>query len=266
MDKIFIGTPEENYTCAITGMTLVAPDLLIIIDNFNNAIKMVDVTSNSVVAKHCFVSGFTSLSGPWDVTSVSQNELAVTFPSEENIQFMSVSKNSFIKKNDLKVDGRCCGISCHEDKMVVSFTRPCKVQILLINGTVLQTNQDDEIFINPAYVTTSDSCIYVSDSQMNAVIKLNWQCEVKGIYTCADNPRGLTMSDDDTLFVCCDNNTIKEISGDCTKELVVVQNIKSPQTVHWSAETCTLYASTWFVNIDSLRQDDNCIKTFKLSK
>ncbi|XP_060557926.1 uncharacterized protein LOC132718267 [Ruditapes philippinarum] len=253
MDKICIKTSQDNHECTITGMTLLSPDLLIITDSGNSAVKMVDMSKMSVLAQQCFDST------PWEVTSVSQNELAVTLPCNQTIQFLSVSSNNLKKKHTLKVDGTCHGISCHKDKMVVSFLSPAKVQILLINGTVLQTIQDDNIFINPFYITTSDNCIYVSDSGMKTITKLNWQCEVKGKYVCKDKPYGLTMSDDGTVFVCYyDNNTIEEISGDCTKGQVVVKDVPGPQTVVWSAETCTLFTSSY--------TEQNFIKIFKLSK
>jgi DNA-binding beta-propeller fold protein YncE len=215
---------------------------------------MVDISRKSVLAQQIFDSK------PWEVTSVSQNELAVTLPLSQTIQFLSVSSNNVKKKHTLKVDGNCHGISCHKDKMVVSFRSPAKVQILLINGTVLQTIQDNNIFLNPIYITTSDNYIYVSDSGMKTITKLNWQCEVKGKYVCKEKPLGLTMSNDGTVFVCYyDNNTIEEISGDCTKGHVVVKDLPEPETVVWSAETCTLFTS----NLELREQ--NFIKIFKLS-
>jgi sugar lactone lactonase YvrE len=143
--------------------------------------------------------------------------------------------------------------------MVVSFLDPPKVQILLIDGTVLQTIQDDNIFVNPIYITTSDKNIYVSDSGMKTITKLNWQCEVTGKYVCKEKPFGLTMSEDGTVFVCnYDNNAIEEISGDCTKGQVIIKDVKRPQTVVWSAETCTLFTSS----LDFT--EGNFIKIFKL--
>jgi hypothetical protein len=85
--------------------------------------------------------------------------------------------------------------------MVVSFDIPAKVQILLINGDVLQTVQDYKFFKTPIFITTSDTNIYVSDSGMKTITKLNWQCEVKDKYVCTAGLCGLTMSEDGTMFV-----------------------------------------------------------------
>jgi hypothetical protein len=259
MDKIGIKTSKDTLDCNISGMTLLTPDLLIITDYNNKAIKIVDISSKSVQAPHKFDSK------PWDVTTVSQNEVAVTLPFHKTIQFFSVSRNNLEKKHTLKVDGKCYGISCHKDKMVVSYLNPAKIQFILINGTVLQTIQDENIFKNPEYITTSDNCIYVSDYDMKTVTKLNWQCEVTGKYVCTDSPRGLTISDDGTVFVCIGKNIIEEISeeipGDCSEGQVVVKDIQQPRAVNWSAETCILYTSS-----SAFKEERNFIKLFKLSK
>jgi hypothetical protein len=252
MENIRIKTVQDRYHCFITGMTLLIPDLLIITDNENGAIKIIDISTKFVLAQQYFDSQ------PCDVTSVSKNEVAVTFPDKKNIKFFFVSRNNLKQTHTLKIDGKCFGISCHKDKMVVSYQDPAKVQILLINGTVLQTIQDRNVFKHPEYIATSDSCIFVSDYALKTVTKLNWQCDVTGKYVCTDIPRGLTMSGDMTVFVCIDNNnSIEEISGDCTIGQVVVEYIKRPRAVYWSAETCTLYTSS--------NASFTGIKPFKLS-
>jgi hypothetical protein len=234
---------------------LLTPDLLIITDHHNKAIKIVDITSKSVQARHNFDSE------PWDVTSVSQNEVAVTLPRHQTIQFFSVSRNNLKQKHTLKVDGKCYGISCHKDKIVVLYKHPVKVQILHINGTVLQTIQDENIFKEPRCIRTSDNYIFVSDYILQKVIKLNWQLEVTCKYHCLTTPHGLTMSDVGTVFVCYwSDHTITEISEDCSEEQIVVKDIRYPQAVYWSAETCTLFTSSL-----SFPESDY-IKLFKLSK
>ena len=131
-----------------------------------------------------------------------------------------------------------------------------------INGTVLQTIQYENIFLHPLHVTTSDNYIYVSDADRRPIIKLNWQGEMKGKHDCRSEPYSLTMSDDENLFVCCwSDNTIREISEDFPKEQTVVQDIKHPQAVCWSAETCTLYTSSNTLS----PKEDNYIKIYKLS-
>ncbi|XP_060569997.1 E3 ubiquitin-protein ligase TRIM71-like [Ruditapes philippinarum] len=255
LDKICIKTSRDTDHCCIRGMTLLTSDLLIVTDWFNNAIKMIDINRKSVLAQQSFASQ------PTDVTSVSQNEVAVTLPSNYTVQFINISQNNFRNKHTVKVDGKCSGIRCHKDKMVVSFLHPPKVQIHLINGTLLQTIQDEHIFKTPRYIATSDNFIYVSDTEMKTVTKLNWQCEVKGKYVCSGQPYGLATSEDGSLYFCnFDSNAIEELSEDFTEGEIVVKDIQKPQNVFWSAERCTLYVSSSSGNDTN---EDNFIKMFR---
>ncbi|XP_060595731.1 E3 ubiquitin-protein ligase TRIM71-like [Ruditapes philippinarum] len=265
-EKICIKTSRDNKSCLIAGMTFLAPDLLIITDYENIAIKIIDLSEKSVLVRQCLRldnwnltssskhepsfqlrQNYLPLPGskPWDVTLVSQNEIAVTLPLRQTIQFVSVSRKSLTKKHNLKVDGNCFGINCHKDRMVVSFSRPGKIQILLIDGTVLLTIRGENIFKNPLYITSNDNCIYVSDSEMKTVTKLNWHGEVKGKHVCTETPLGLSMTEDSSVFVCYSTNMIiEEILGDCTKGRVVVKDTRRSNALYWSTETCTLYTST----------------------
>jgi hypothetical protein len=49
IDKICIKTSQDEGGCTITGMTLLSPDLLIITDWQNSAVKMVDISRMSVL-------------------------------------------------------------------------------------------------------------------------------------------------------------------------------------------------------------------------
>ena len=248
-DKICI----NNGRCFTTGMTLLTPNLILITDCMD--VKIIDISTMSVLDEHKLYR-YT-----WDLASVLRDKIAVTIPDEHTIQFMSVSRNKLRKKNTVKVDGRCRGISCNKDKMVVTFTIPAKVQILLINGTVLQTIQNENIFSWPDYVTTSLYYIYVSDNNKRRIIKLNWQGEVKGTYVCRSRPDGLTMSGDETVFVYFhDDNTIKEILEDFTTEQSVVENKQGPLAVCWSSEACTLYLTSYTLS----PEEDKFIKIYKL--
>ncbi|XP_060600625.1 uncharacterized protein LOC132754055 [Ruditapes philippinarum] len=247
-----VKTSKDEYNCNITGMTLLAPDLLIITDHYNNAIKMVDTSSKSV---------FDQLqldAGPLDITRVTSTELAVILPNIQTIQFISISSNKLVKKHAVKVDVDCQGISCYQDKLVVSFLNPAKLQILDMNGTILTTIDGNNIFRSLGDVISNRSSIYVSDLGMKTVTRLNWQGDVIGSYSGMSYPRGMSLSDDGNVFVCdYDRNVVEEISGDCSTGNVVLQDLKGPVAVCWCGETKKLYYS-W----DSL---DNFLYIYKLS-
>ncbi|XP_060562274.1 uncharacterized protein LOC132721914 [Ruditapes philippinarum] len=236
--QICVKTSKDEYGCLIAGMTLLTPDLLIITDCQNKAVKMVDTSSQSV-------SDQLQLDDqPWDITTVTSTELAVTLPNIQTIQFISISSNKLIKKHTVKVDGKCHGISSYQGKLVVSFLNPAKFQIFDMNGTILTTIDGKNIFQNPCYITCNRSSIYVSDWGMKTVTKLNWQGDVIGSYSGISDPTGMSLSDDGTVFVCdMVRNVIEEISGDCSTGKVVLQDLKTPVAVCWCGETKKLYYS-----------------------
>ncbi|XP_060562029.1 uncharacterized protein LOC132721695 [Ruditapes philippinarum] len=254
--KICVKSSKDKDRCWITGMTLLTPDLLIIIDFNNNAVKMVDTSSQSV-------SDQLQLDGePWNITTVTSTDLAATLPDEHSIQFISISSNKLIMRHTVKVDGDCCGISCYQGKLVVSFADPAKLQILDLNGVIQTTIDGNNIFKNPDYITSNRSSIYVSDIGMKTVTRLNWQGDVVGSYSGMSWPRGMSRSDDGSVFVCDYNrNVIEEVSGDCSTGNVVLKNLKNPYAVCWCGETKKLYYSSW----QSDEKNDNFLHTYKLS-
>ncbi|XP_060568473.1 uncharacterized protein LOC132727043 [Ruditapes philippinarum] len=254
--KISVETSKDEYICYITGMTLLTPGLLIITDYNNDAVKMVDISSQSV-------SDQLQLDDiPWDITTVTSTELAVTLPDKQTIQFISISSNKLIKKHTVKVDGECYGISCYQGKLVVSFLNPAKLQIFDMNGTILTTIDGKNIFKYPWYITCNRSSIYVSDWDMKTVTRLNWQGDVIGSYSGMSDPRGMSLSDDGTVFVCdWERNVIEEISGDCSTGKVVLQDLKRPWAVCWCGETKKLYYSCNALDA----KYDNFIHIYKLS-
>jgi hypothetical protein len=116
-----VKTSKDKRECCITGMTLLTPELLIITDCYNNAVKMVDISSKSVSDQLQLDER------PWDITTVTSTELAVILPYLQTIQFISISSNKLIKKHTVNVDGNCNGISYFQGKLIVSFLNPTKL-------------------------------------------------------------------------------------------------------------------------------------------
>jgi hypothetical protein len=236
--EICVETSRDKTICWTTGITLLTPDILIISDRENKAVKLVDIS-------YKYVSDQLQLDDePCDITTVTSTDLAVTLPDKQTIQLISISSNELIKRHTIKVDGQCHGISCYQGKLVVSFLNPAKLQILDINGTILTRIDGKNIFKYPHYVTCNRSSIYVSDRHMKTITILNWQGDVIGSYSGISAPRGMSLSDDGTVFVCdWERNVIEEISGDCSTGKVVMQDLKSPLAVCWCRKTKKLYTS-----------------------
>jgi hypothetical protein len=165
-------------------------------------------------------------------------------------------------KHTVNVGGDCYGISCYQGKFVVSFLNPAKLQILDMNGTTLKTIDGKNIFKDPWFITCNRSSIYVSDCDMKAITKLNWQGDMIGSYSGIRTPRGMSLSDDGIVFVCdLVREVIQEISGDCGIRKEMMQDLKSPYAICWCEETKKLYYSAK----QNDEKYDNFLHTYKLS-
>jgi hypothetical protein len=72
---------------------------------------------------------------------------------------------------------------------------------------------------------------------------------VIGSYSCAGEPKGISLSDDGTVFVCgWRRHVIEKISEDCSTGKVVLQDVIKPYAVCWSEETKKLYFSCYTSN------------------
>jgi hypothetical protein len=219
-----VKTPDDESMCCITGMTLHSPDLLIITDSDNRAVKVVN-TRNELVCDRLQLDV-----APWDTTLVSSSELAVTLPHAKMIQFLSISSNKLEKKHTVKVDGKCYGIIQHQDKLVVSFLHPARLQILDVNGFVLKNIDISNNSCTPFYVTCDSSSIYLSDCDVKSVKRFNWQGEETCSYDDARGPYGIALSGEGTIFVCdWERNVIREVSGDCYTGIDILKDLKCPQ-------------------------------------
>ncbi|XP_045168787.2 uncharacterized protein LOC123531677 [Mercenaria mercenaria] len=191
-------TEEDEERSWITGMTLVNPCKLILADSRNFSVKLVDVNS------YCIVDQLQLSNYPLDVTAVTVLECAVTVPVQRTIQFINVDEDTLSLTRELEVDGDCRGISCYGENLVVAYSCPSKVQIMDLNGKILNTvigPMDGLIFSEPYYVIANKNCIFVSDQGRRAVIALDWFGEVIHSYKCEGCPHGLTMLENGFMFV-----------------------------------------------------------------
>jgi hypothetical protein len=242
--NINVKTSSDEINSDITGITASPHNQLFVADNGNCSIKMIDIKSEEI--KQLQLE-----SHPWDITMVTRDTLAVTLPNINAIKLIFFSSNSLSLKRKLKVDGECRGISHHQGKLAVAFsTYSAKLQIMDLKGnikiTVAKDSNGESIFHDPWYVTTNSHSIYVTDSGKNKDVKwFNWQGEMIGRNVDIKAPRGISLSDDGSLFVSDYwTNCIYRISGDCKDRTTILENVEHPRAVFWCTETRTLCVST----------------------
>ncbi|XP_060586220.1 E3 ubiquitin-protein ligase TRIM71-like [Ruditapes philippinarum] len=250
---------SDKSDCWITGIA-VSPQNQIFAADFNNdSIKMIDINSGTI--KQLKLD-----SGPWDITIVSSDSLAVTLPDSKTIQFISFSPDSLSLKNKLKVDGECHGISHHQGKLAVTFVNPAKLQIMDSKGNtevkVYKDSKGDKIFIYPWFVTTNSHSIYVSDCYKHVVLRFNWQGEMIGSVGII-GPSGITLLDDGSLLVNGYNSDcIYRVSDDCKDSKTILEDVDSPYAACWCADNSILCVSRR--NIRSDDSDNNYIRLYKM--
>ncbi|XP_060552782.1 E3 ubiquitin-protein ligase TRIM71-like [Ruditapes philippinarum] len=254
--RINAKSSSDEKNSWITGIAVSPQNQLFAADYYNESIKMIRIYTGTI--KELKLD-----SSPWDITFVTSDSLAVTLPESKTIQFISFSQDSLSLKNNLKVDGHCCGISNHLEKLAVTFSIPVKLQIMDLKGnteiTVDKDSNGDKIFNHPGYVTTNNNSIYVSDSGKDVVLKFNWQGEIIGVVVIKE-PSGITLLDDGSLLVNARNShCIHRVSGDCKDSKTILENVDRPYAACWCAKTRTLCVSR--IKEDS---DDNYIRLYKM--
>ncbi|XP_053401540.1 E3 ubiquitin-protein ligase TRIM71-like [Mercenaria mercenaria] len=260
--NISINTSSDGCDCSITGMTTSSPNQIFLADYSNNSVKMVDTNSLSIRQQRLD-------SSPWDIKIISRDELVVTMPAINTIQFLSFSSNRLFKKHTLKVDGKCYGICYYQEKFAVTFLDPGTLKIMDMKGTVLvnitKNSSGKNIFIYPEYVSTNSHSIYVSDWGKHEVIWLNWQGELLGSYGGLGLPRGLDMLTDGSIFVSdsrYDKCNILNITGDCKESKTILKDFNYPKAICWCDASKTLHVSSTTISDEGR---NNLIKIYKMS-
>jgi hypothetical protein len=237
---ICVKSPTDKKDCYITGIAAGSRNQVIVADKSNASIKVVDLDSQDII--QCKLD-----SKPWDVTMTSDDTIAVTMPLAKTIQFFLFTSHNITKHHKLKKIGECYGLSHHHGKLVVTFLNPAQLQIMDLEGNVqrkiLRNSNKKLIFKNPLHMATNSNSIFVSDSDKGTVFCFNWEGELTGRYDRMQTPIGIALLDDGSVFVSDiseDECNILNISADCKKAEIVLQDLNYPQAICWFSETKTL--------------------------
>jgi hypothetical protein len=143
----------------------------------------------------------------------------------------------------------------------VSFCSPAKLQILDINGTILQSFEDKH-FIYPYYVTSNRTSIYVSDRSLKTVSKLNWQGQLIDIYRGLRKPSVMSLMDNGDVLVSDEKrNVIEKISEDFSTAKVLLDDLNDPYAICYCSKARKLFVSCYTLDPNV----DNVIQIYKLT-
>ena len=227
----------EDSTCWFTGAQFLQDGRILLVDRTNRKLKMFSKDFN-VIAELLFYSK------PWDVTVISNKEVAVSLPEECRIQFVSISKNSLSFLRTISTEDPCFGVHYVNEKlMTVAYDGdPPNLKILTLEGDELTYVSVDEdgytLFSKPIYVTSTPdgSEIYVTDERLGSVINLTENGELKFTYSAMDlgHAAGITLDSDANVYVCANtSNTVQVLNskGDRIKVLASGEDISYPRAI-----------------------------------
>ena len=262
---ICVKTSNDKHDCNITGAELLTTDFLVLVDNHNNAIKILSTKDREVVSE------YTLSSAPWDAAVVDTGlldpeQLAVTLPKERKIQFFDLIEGELVEGRSFKVDGDCRGIAYSHNRLAVTCDapEPCKVEILDMNGGVIKTLSKDEhgkrLFKCPQNIaaTQDGAYLFVTDRITCDVTKITFDGKVVAMYDDRDlcSPEGIVAARDGTLIVCnYKNHMLHLVSEECEKLKIIKplsDSVICPTAVCFCEERNRLYVSRYWTGAHPL--------------
>ncbi|XP_045188247.2 uncharacterized protein LOC123546124 [Mercenaria mercenaria] len=256
--KLDVKTTGDISICWITGLAMLSPDELLLVDYQNDSLKVLNVRDNTITTR------YKTPGEPWDVTVINSGTVAVTLLNKGKILFMS-TKNGLSESHSLEVRNGCRGIDHHNGVIAVSFIGPPAVQILNMKGDILHEVKDTSMFQRPEYIAfRGDKSIVVSDCGKHAVYELTVDGQLKATMTSENlkSPGGLAVTSNGTVVVCDQGNSgrVSMIIPD-TREILplFVQHDQKPSSILVCEESNKL-----FICEDSSSDDCNYIKMYNL--
>ncbi|XP_045188304.2 E3 ubiquitin-protein ligase TRIM71-like [Mercenaria mercenaria] len=256
--KLDVKTTDDKCTCWITGLAMLSPDELLLVDYNNSSLKILNVRDDTITTR------YKTPGKPWDVTVINSEIVAITLRVKGKILFIS-TKNGLSDSHSLEVREGCAGIDHLNGVIAVSFTEPPAVQILNMKGDILHEVKDTSMFKYPQYIAfRGDKSIVVSDLHKHAVYELTVDGHLKAIMTSENlkSPGGLAVTSNGTVVVCGQNNSgsLSMIVPD-TREILplFIQHVQKPRTILICEES-----NKMFLCENYTADDRNHIKMFDL--
>ncbi|XP_053372697.1 uncharacterized protein LOC128546321 [Mercenaria mercenaria] len=233
----FIKTTELQGS-RITGSVIFQPGQLAVVDNLSKSVQLLDTSSCKAIA-------FLRLEHqPWDVALFKHNEIAITIPGTKKIHFISKQGGVLKERRTCDVEGECFGITSVDEKLIVSFLNPNKIELLnkdcIVLKTIVSVQRGVDLFGMPRYIDLCPSTnnIYVSDYKCHTVTIFTLDGQFLTIYKEKEthSPQGLvTVSNGAFLVASYGSTNVKLISADFDKTKVI---LKGSDGLKWPLSIC----------------------------
>ena len=209
-NKINVKLQSDAKDAFISGSTFLSSGELILCDYYNTKLKLLD--KNMQMKESIDVPA-----QPWDVAPVNQQQVIVTFPFKQYLQFIQVTPSLALgHKVDLGI--KCQGVTVSRESIYISFedSGECKIGIYDLTGKKKRmigqySCKDDSNlqFKEPYYIDVwNDEKIFVSDVDDKSSTSTVYCLESNDyVLSTISNPSfkrctGINVDENENLLVC----------------------------------------------------------------
>ena len=249
-NKINIKVQSEAKDAWITGSAFLPSGKLVLCDPNNKKLKLLD--KNLQMKESIDVPG-----SPWDIAPVNQQQVIVTFPFEQYLQFIQVTPSlALCHKVDLGME--CRGVAVSRESIYISSvdSGECKIGIYDLTGKQKlmigphSCNDGKLLFKGPIYIDVYNEKIFVSDVDFKSNTSTVYCLESNGnVLYSISNPsfkrcRGISVDENENLLL-CDMRSHKVFliakDGKEVREFLTEKDgLYQPYTTSFRRSDCTL--------------------------
>jgi len=184
LSDIPVRTTRDRMDPSLTSMALLSSDRLVVVDLYNQSVKLVDV-GQSMVLHQLVVDG-----RPWSVCSLPGNKVAVTLLDKHIIHIMDCD-NQLSIVNTISVQGECVRLAYSNGHLIVIIDDPSKIEILTMKGGVVK-QRDLELSKNflhkylSVIAENNVTSIFIYDINNRRILCLDEDLQVLQVYPVLD--------------------------------------------------------------------------------
>ena len=208
-NKINVKLQSDANDVWISGSTFLSSGELILCDYNNDKLKLLD---KSLQMKE----SIDVPAEPWDIAPVNQQQVIVTFPFKQYLQFIQVTP-SLALGHKVNLWMKCCGVTVSRENIYISFadSGECKIGIYDLTGKQKLTigpyscNDGKLMFKKPYYIDVlNDEKIFVSDVDDKSNTSTVYCLESNGnVLSTISNPSfkrclGISVDGNENLLLC----------------------------------------------------------------
>ena len=258
-----VRTAQDRDNCCITGAEVLPDGRIILADQVHRKIKIYD-------REYRWLGERVLSARPFDMTAISQSEIAVTLPREKRFLLLQVRETDIPILAAIQTGSKCWGISYSNYMLAVCcYDSPPCVKLMSRDGRELKVISKDNvghnIFFFPEYIVLDRTagCMYVTDRYKKTVIAITtqgeklWEIRYDGLKI----PKGITLHGN-RLFVAGNKShnvlalsTDGEILGD-----VITEGVASPHKLVLMPGSDRLLVTQY--NMTLIDTERNTVKVF----